>query len=678
MPSNAKQYEPYYVDNDRSVLTYMNDVYEQNSSMWLQFMYEGDLDTRFAAGDQEAIYNYIGTNYNYYKRNQINFNQIRTIRNMITGYQRQNRKTSIVTPQGPEDQQTSDQLSELLLWSMNRADAFSCISKAFEGGITAGMNLIATYMDYTNDPVNGEIAVNNVAYNAFLIDPFFKKLDLSDCNYIWTRKWMTKDQIKFLLPGREDEIEAMPWEGNRDGKFPYMAQSMNYRSRNLLPYDEFWYLDSKEESHLLDTKTGESVIWRGDNENLNVYLQLYPQLKKIKKTVPTVKLAIVINEKVFYNGPNPYNIDSFPFVPVVGYFEPDIPYFHSRVQGIVRDLRDAQWSYNRRMRLNLDYLEAGISRGVKYVEDALVDPEDAFLSGSGRSIPIKRGHSPDEVQEIPPPQIPGSWFQEIEKLQSDMMRISGVNEELLGAAEDDKAGILSMLRQGAGLTTLQTLFDNLDQSQKILGKKFLELIQNNFSDEKIQRIINKPVAPQLKQKDFLKYDCQVIDGALTPNQQRMEFMQLWEMYQAGLPIPPELLLKNAPLQNKQDLMQAIEAQQQAQQQQQQMQMQFQMEELKAKTNLANARAEADLGLRHERDSRVLSNIGLMKEREMEAQKDLELATLDKIKSVKEIQTMNLDQIQHALEIIEAMKIKETDEAALTDKAIQNTSQSFGA
>ena len=71
MPSDSVQSQDYYVENDRSILSYMNEVYEQNSSQWLQFMYEGDIDTRFAAGDQEAIYNYISTNYNYYKRNQI-------------------------------------------------------------------------------------------------------------------------------------------------------------------------------------------------------------------------------------------------------------------------------------------------------------------------------------------------------------------------------------------------------------------------------------------------------------------------------------------------------------------------------------------------------------------------------------------------------------------------------
>ena len=40
-------------------------------------------------------------------------------------------------------------------------------------------------------------------------------------------------------------------------------------------------------------------------------------------------------------------------------------------------------------------------------------------------------------------------------LAEDITKISGINEELLGSATDDKSGVLSMLRQGAGLTTLQ-------------------------------------------------------------------------------------------------------------------------------------------------------------------------------------------------------------------------------
>ena len=664
MPSDYTQSaQNYYYDNgvdgDTFIRQRMEDIYEQNSSQWLQYMYEGDIDTRMYSGDAEAIYTYIGQTYQYYKRNQVNFNKLRSIINMISGHQRKTRKTSVIIPQEPQDQLGADQLSASLLWSMQRANSFGLISQAFENACITGINLMSTWMDYTNDPVNGDIKSSVWAYNSFLMDPYFKKLNLEDCRYIWTRKWVTKDQAKIMLPMRAKEIESLSSAGTRDGKFPYQPESLNYQQMGLMTLDEFWYKDARKEKMLLDQISGETYKWRGPKDNLDRFLKTYPQVKMIEQIIPTVRYAVVINDKVMIDGPNPYNIDKYPFVPFVCYFHPEIPYFPQRIQGVIRNLRDAQWSYNRRMRLNLDQLEAGISRGIKYIEDSLVDPEDAFLSGPGRALAVKRGHSLDEVQELQPPQIPPSWFQEIEKLDSDIMKIAGVNEELMGSADDDKAGILSMLRQGAGLTTLQPIFDNLDQSQKHLAQLYIDLMQNNWEAGKFTRILNEEPDPLIVSKYFSKFDIQIVDGALTPTQQVMEFKQLLEMIQAQiLPNSPEvfeILMKTAPLQNKKDLIEAMAKQQQAAAQQQQQQTQVALEELKAKANLANARAEADRGLGVERISRVEENRALAVERMEEAKKDKELADLHKAKAIKELTDVDLNQIQKAIALLQAIQ-----------------------
>lgn len=673
MPSDYTQsadnyYYSNYVDGDQSIHQRMQEIYEENSSQWLQYMYEGDIDSRVHSGDTEALYSYVGSTYNYYTRNQINFNKVRSIINMISGHQRKTRKSSVIIPQEPQDQLTADQLSAALLWANNKADTYGLISQAFENACITGINLVSTWLDFNSDPVNGDIKSSVWAYNSFLMDPYFKKLDLSDCNYIWTRKWPSKNQAKILLPGREKEIDSMQYSQSRDAKFPYQPENLNYNLRNLLTYDEFWYRETRTETLLLDKQTGETHKWRGDKESLERFLNAYPQITKITQTVPTVKYAVVVNDKVMLDGPNPYNIDRFPFAPFVCYYHPEIPYFPQRIQGVVRNLRDAQWTYNRRMRLNLDYLEAGVSRGVKFIEDSLVDPNEAFLSGMGRALAVKKGHSLDEVQELSPPQIPSSWFQEIEKLDSDIFKIAGANEELMGSADDDKAGILSMLRQGAGLTTLQPIFDKLDQSQKVLAQIYLEMMQNNWEPGKFQRILNEEPSPLIKSKYFSKFDIQVIDGALTPTQQNLEFRQLFEMIQAQiLPNSPEvfeILMKTAPLQNKKDLIEAMQKQQQAAAQQQEQQAQLAMEELQAKTNLANARAEADRGLGVERLSRIEENRALAIERVEEAKKDKELADLHKAKAIKELTDVDLEQIQKALsllQMIEGMQTKDEEE-----------------
>ena len=235
------------------------------------------------------------------------------------------------------------------------------VSDAFKGALIGGMNLLSVWMDYRSDPVNGDIKVDNVAYNAYLIDPYFKKMDLSDCNDIWTRKYLTREQVVGLLPGRDDEVMNFKGWGNRDGKFQFMPESYSYGMQDLLIYDEFWYMDSRMQKMLVDVQTGESIEWKGNDEDLKEFLRFYPQITVIDNRIPSVKLAITVQGKVMYHGPNPLGIDEYPFLPVWGYYEPQIPYFPWRVQGVVRGLRDAQYLYNRRKIIELDILESQIN-----------------------------------------------------------------------------------------------------------------------------------------------------------------------------------------------------------------------------------------------------------------------------------------------------------------------------
>jgi len=241
------------------------------------------------------------------------------------------------------------------------------------------------------------------------------------------------------------------------------------------------------------------------------------------------------------------------------------------------------------------------------------------------------------------------------------MEISGVNEELLGSAEDDKAGILSMLRQGAGLTTLQILFDHLDSALKNVGRLEMDLIQSNFSPAKIKRIIEDDPTEQFYNKSFQKFDCQVVEGMDTPTQRMQSFKQALYLKETGVPIPTSFLLEMSTLQNKSELLKTIEQQEQQQAQMQQMQTQLQMAELQARANLANARAAADYGLEKERATRSISNISLSEERRMEAIKDLNQSEYEKIKSIKELQGIDLEHIEKGIAILQALKQQEVEQ-----------------
>ena len=659
---------PQYYDQSaqaNGILARMQTVYAEAITINQCFWQEADNNHRFEAGDQTLINEMYG-NLPANRRRQFSFNRIRPVVNMISGHQRRTRKSIIVTPVENGDDQTADQLTKVIMWVNNQENTLDTLSNAFQGSLISGMNLLQVWMDYRSDPVSGNIKVDNCSYNSFLIDPFFRKADLSDCNYIWKRSFLTKREVMALMPDKAEVILGLQGNDNdsgRDGKFQFSPESYGYSTKNLLTYDEFYYRDYRTQKMLVDTETGESFEWSStDDDKLKEFLRTYPSVTVVNQEIPTCNLAIVVQNKVLYDGPNPSGIDRYPFVPVFCYYRPEMPYFNWRVTSVVTGLRDPQYLYNRRKAISLDILESQITSGFIYKENALVNPKDVFLSGQGRGLALKAEAQMGDVVQIQSPVIPPTTLQIEQMLGQEINAISGVNEELMGSAMDDKAGILSMLRQGAGLTTLQPLFDQLDVAQKLLGKIMIEMIQANFTPGKVKKILEKEEpSPQFYNKAFGRYDAVVEDGFNTSTQKQMEFAQLLQLKELGVPIPNESLIEAATLQNKKQLIETIQKEQQAAQQAQQAQMQSQLQVQQAQVELSQARSIADRGLGLERASRVQENQALAIERKAAAEKDHDQALLNLIKALKEIDGIDIAHVQQLLNLSNLMKVNEQQE-----------------
>lgn len=652
----------YYTENDRGLLARMENSYQQSITINQSFWAEANIDSAYECGNQSVWDNYYGS-LPIAGRRTYNFNHIRPAINLIDGYQRRNRKSTIAVPVENADERTADDFSKLLMQIHGNEGIYDTISNAFRGALVTGMNLLQVWLDYRKDPISGDIKVDNCPHNSFLIDPFFKKADLSDCNFIWKRSWLTKQECISLLPDREDEIISLSSnEYQRDGKFQFQPESYGFSYKDLMTYDEYYYRDYRTQILLVDTQTGDSTEWRGEeDESLREYLEQFPQVEVLKQEVPTVNLGIVIQGKVIWHGPNPLGIDSYPFIPVFAYYSPEIPYFEWRIQGVVRALRAPQFLMNRRAIIITDACESVVNTGWIYKENALVDPKSVYMTGQGRGIAIKKDAQISDIQQITPPQMPPAMFQLVEMFDKEINKISGVNEELLGAAVDDKAGILSMLRQGAGITQLQILFDRLDFAQKLLGKLMIDIIQANYTPGKVAKIIHREPSPEFYNKNFGRYDAAIEEGLNTTTQKQMQFAQLLQLREAGIQIPDTVLIKAATLQNKTELVEALEQNAQQQQQIQQMQMQAALQEQQARTQLAQARATADEGLGIERMSRVQENAALAEERRAQAKKDDEVALLNKVKALKELESLDLTHLQTLINLAQTLNRAQTNE-----------------
>lgn len=660
MEARAMENLDYYFNSDnRSVYQRMESSYLKSINVNQSYWTESQIDTRTKIGDQTLWNDYYG-NLPIYKNKHFFFNRVKRVCSMITGHQRKNRKSTIVVPVEADDEKASSQNSKLLFHTMKGADFDEIHSDCFDKGtVTTGLAFSYLWMDYSKDPICGDPRLDCVSATSMLVDPQFRKKDCSDANFLWYRRMLSPQALKAIIPvDMHEYLEHISKSGARDGKFNQMAEAYNYSLTELLSYDEYWYKDFRDATFLIDPQAGLSREWTGSKEEMRDFLSYFPHVRVKKYQVPTVKLAISVQGKPIYDGPNPLKIDRYPFTPYLGYYEPDIPDYAWRVSGVVRNLRDSQFLYNRRKITELDILESQVNSGMKYKPSSLVDPEDAYKKGQGKGIAMRLEADMNDVQEIQPPSIPPSMMQMSEMLGREIMEISGVNEELLGSANDDKAGVLAMLRQSAGVTTLQGLFDNADFAQKNTGEIMLEVIQKNFTKGKIQRILNEEPIPEFEHKAFLNYDIRVEEGVNTTTQRQVAFAQMLQLHEMGIPIPPEFLLAEATVQNKDKLIEAIQQQQQQQQQAEQMKQQVEMALVQAQMKDLEAKSIANQGLGVERLSRVEENRLLAEERRTQAIENIEEAKLAKMKMLRELEDMDLNKIQRLLQIANEIKINQ--------------------
>jgi hypothetical protein len=285
-----------------------------------------------------------------------------------------------------------------------------------------------------------------------------------------------------------------------------------------------------------------------------------------------------------------------------------------------------------------------------------------------------------DVIQIPSPAIHPSVFQVTEGLAKELNEITGLSEENLAASSDDIAGVLAMLRQGAGLIGLQGLFDGWDRALKLLGRLELNVIQSNFAPGKVQKILEgeKP-APQFYSKAFGKYDVIVEEAILTSTQRQMQLAQLLQLKEAGIPIPDDVLLEAATIQDKKKVIESVLKNQEQQRAMQEQQMQIQMYKLQADAKLSEARAQADQGLAMSRMSEVENNASMAFERRARSIQEENAAMLNLVKALKELDTLDLSHLEQLLTMQQNIKQQEAVvEGQVQQKQVQPKTPSDGS
>lgn len=650
----------YTLDHNNKVFQWQQFFYDAYRT-WGVFYAAAYRDLRAYAGDNWT--NLERTKLERQNRMVLELNKIRRVVNLYSGYERENRTQTVTAPVEGSDEITADLFSNVMYYVYEKGNADYIISEAFEHALKTGLAIVGIYMDYSKDKVNGDIKFYWKPFNALMLDPYFTKRDLSDCDQASTRDLLSKEQVKAMLPWIDpEEIDAIP-TGIRDNKYQYLGIYRQYNStyiaKNLVTYDQYWKRINKVQKYLVDENTGVSEEWEGTREEekqLKETLKHTPQVKLINSHKRTVELNIIVGGKLLYSGPDPTGLDNFPFMPILLYHEPLIDTYELKIQGLVRSIRDAQKQYNRRHSQIIDLMESIINTGWITRNGAVLDPTMLLQAGQGRQIVVNDGYDVNaDIREISPPNIPPGYLQYQDIIDKNIMEIPGASDELLGLSstgDSQVSGKLAEVRSSNGLKGNRGIFDNLEQTKKYLGMLVLEAIQKNYTPGKIWRITNKEPTEEFFSGQFGEYDCAIKQAVKTATQREAYYYQLLQLVSLGAPIPWEDLLEAAPLQGKTELIEKMaERAEMQQQEQQKLQEAEQIEKA-----MQISQIEQNTALAEERRARVLADIGLAKERISEQEQNYAKALLDNAKTIKEIEDVDRKRLIDVMKIAADLSI----------------------
>lgn len=610
-------------------------------------------DLRMYAGDQWTQVE--KTSLEQQKRMVLVLNKVRRVINLYSGYERENRLSTVCAPIEDSDEDTADLLSDVMLYVYDKGDAHHVISEAFEHSLKTGLAIVGIYIDYSTDKVNGNIRFYWKPFNALMLDPYFTKRDLSDCDQASTRDLLSRDQVKCMLPWIDPSIIDNIPTGIRDNKYQYLGIYRQYNStyiaKNLLTYDQYWVRINKPQKYLVDLDTGVTQEWNGtkeEEEKIREAIAQNEQVQIINSYKRTVELNIIVGGRLLYSGPDPTGLDTFPFVALIAYFEPLLDTIELKIQGLVRSIYDAQRQYNRRHSQIIDLMESVINTGWISKNGAVVDPTMLLQSGQSRNVVLNDGFDVNaDIREINAPQVPPGYLQYQDIIDKNIMEIPGGSEELLGISstgDSQVSGRLAEVRSSNGLKGNRGLYDNLEQTLKWLGQIVLKAIQLNFTPGKVWRITKRDPTPEFFSGEFGQYDSVIKQAILTQTQKAAYYYQLLQLREIGIAIPDDEIIDAAPLQGKVRLRQKMAEIAQAQQEASKMEM----ETANRQAQLEMSQIDNNLALAQERRARVIADIGLARERISEGEQNKAKALLDNAKTFAEIEDLDRG---HFLEVM---------------------------
>ena len=525
------------------------------------------------------------------KRPALTINLILPIINLLSGIQRQGRQDVSVVARKGGYKQLASVYTQLLRHCLDMTDADYEIADCFLDGVIGSKGWLQLDIDYTDDPVTGDLVVRKVSPFAVREDPDAKEYDLNKSGkFVIHDEWMDKDALLLNFPSRQTDIESGgldidPASGDVTGDVPVSADASTRSNANLrYRVRQCWWKQHTKRLILINTLTGTMKTVLPAQQELAVAIAKRNRQWVVKDwVVPVLHKTVTAGNLVLEDIEDPYRgAVRFPYYR----FSPF--WVDGYVMGVVQNLVGPQQEVNKRRSQALHNLNQTANSGFKVKK--ILNNYDRHLAkfGSTPGVELDESKAGGSIERIEPAAMSEGHIRASDMSVDDMKEISGANPDLMGQYIENYAesGKAIELRQAQGMKVVEVLFDNFARTQKLLALGMVDMIRftDVYSDEEIKAILSdgpdgrsqktvvssqnnesdkqsiQDILALLKDRKVGKYGIKIESSSSSPTARYANFANILEIARMFPErVPAEAVIEHSDLADKEKLLEQLVA-----------------------------------------------------------------------------------------------------------------------
>jgi hypothetical protein len=457
-------------------------------------------------------------------RPSMQFNKINNLVRLVLGYHASN-KTDLKYMPGNDtlsNDATADAITQVFKQISYSSQLPYVDTEVFMDGIMTGRGMYDQRISYDENDF-GEVKIEaSDAFRTYL-DPDGEHYDISQgCSYIIDAPSLSLDEIEWkygkdaseairpylrgetpispisLIPTAGETFPIRGFGAQEDDFTGWWDQLYSLLGDFVDPYRktiralDFQYWVTTQGRVFIDLETGDRAIIPKEmtDDQINKILwvansagnQLIVDFRPIKR----VRWTTMVGDVFLYDDWSQQ--DHFT---KKGFF----PYFRrGTTRGMVEDLVDPQLEINKRRNASIENAARSGNVGWSVHTKSMTPKERAHLRkfGGMAGFVLEWSGPPELRPERLTPGPPAVQHEkEALKAQEDLREISGINESALGEQDNVTSGKAIIARQKQAVVAIELYFDNFRRTRGIIGRDGLVLMQRNYSEPRMYRIIGE-------------------------------------------------------------------------------------------------------------------------------------------------------------------------------------------